>query len=222
MPLACKSLSYWDPGANTDAGASEGTANVADPTSTDPASTNTDGHWVTPSGRVTLSIGSSVQDIRRTATVTLRVGTCAENSDIASSGSGGGSSPGAAAAPGARTPAASPGRVEAHRPAGAPRLAGKVICHSAASTRVLCTLRFKVGSWARTSVAARRAQLRLVKGGRTFAKGKAVLKSGKVRVRLESTRKVRPGRYELRIRVRGKTTSAKVKILSPRNRAARV
>ena len=51
--LACKSLSYWDPGANTDAGQSEGQANAADPNSTDPASQNTDGHWVTPDGRVT-------------------------------------------------------------------------------------------------------------------------------------------------------------------------
>jgi beta-glucosidase len=81
VQLACKSLSYWDPGANTDAGQSEGQAQASDSNSTDPVSQNTDGRWVTPSGRVPLYIGSSVQDIRLTSTVTLRGGTCDEGSD---------------------------------------------------------------------------------------------------------------------------------------------
>jgi hypothetical protein len=84
-----RSLSYWDPGANTDAGASEGRAEAADPNGTDPPSQNTDGRWVTPSGRVTRNIGSSVQDIRLTDTLTLRGGTCDEGSDRIVAGSGG-------------------------------------------------------------------------------------------------------------------------------------
>ncbi|MGH3371002.1 MAG: glycoside hydrolase family 3 C-terminal domain-containing protein, partial [Nocardioidaceae bacterium] len=70
VPLACKSLSHWDPGANTDAGQSEGQANTTNPAGTDPVSQNTDGRWVTPTGRVTIDVGSSVQDIRLTDTVT--------------------------------------------------------------------------------------------------------------------------------------------------------
>jgi beta-glucosidase len=79
--LACKSLSSWDAGANTDAGRSEGQSQAADPDSTDPVSQNTDGGWVTPAGPLTVHVGSSVQDIRLTDTVTLREGTCAEGSD---------------------------------------------------------------------------------------------------------------------------------------------
>jgi beta-glucosidase len=85
VPLACKSLSYWDPGASTNAGHSEGQANNSPFTAPggpgDPVSSNTDGGWVTPSGRVTIHVGSSVQDIRLTDTVTLRGGTCAQGSD---------------------------------------------------------------------------------------------------------------------------------------------
>jgi beta-glucosidase len=81
VPLACKSLSHWEPGANTDAGQSEGQANTSDPTGTDPTSQNTDGRWATPAGRVTIHVGASVQDIRLTDTVNLRAGTCAEGSD---------------------------------------------------------------------------------------------------------------------------------------------
>ena len=87
--LACKSLAYWDAGANTDAGHSEGEANATDPQGTDPPSENTDGQWVMPTGPVTLYIGSSVRDIRLTETVDLPGGTCDEYSD-AEDGSGGG------------------------------------------------------------------------------------------------------------------------------------
>jgi beta-glucosidase len=80
VPVACKSLSYWDPGANTDAGQSEGQANTTNPQGTDPVSQNTDGRWITPAGRVPIYVGSSVQDIRLTSTVTLRGGTCATGS----------------------------------------------------------------------------------------------------------------------------------------------
>jgi beta-glucosidase len=88
VQLACKSLSYWDSGANTDAGQSEGQANTADPQGTDPVSQNTDGSWITPSGRVPIYVGSSVQDIRLTSTVTLRGGTCDEGSDVSHVSSG--------------------------------------------------------------------------------------------------------------------------------------
>src|SRR4051794_30548394 len=98
VPLACKSLAYWDPGANTDAGTSEGQANTADPDGTDPVSQNTDGHWVTPSGRVSLYVGSSVQDIRLNSTVSLRGGTCSEDSDLEQDANTNGSGDGGGAA----------------------------------------------------------------------------------------------------------------------------
>ena len=125
--LACKSLSYWDPGTKTYVGQIEGAANVSNPNSTDPASQNTDGHWVTPSGRVTLSVGSSVQDIRLTDAVTLRAGTCAENSDIAGgSGGGGGGGGGTGGGGGAAGPPGPPGSRRSGRrvqgPAGPPGL----------------------------------------------------------------------------------------------------
>lgn len=41
---------------------------------------------MTPSGRVAIYVGSSVQDIRLTATVALRGGTCAEGSDAVGDG----------------------------------------------------------------------------------------------------------------------------------------
>jgi len=230
--VACKSLSYWAVGANTDAGASEGAANSADPEGTDPVSANTDGHWATPAGRVTLHVGSSVQDIRLADTVTLAAGTCNEASDVAgggsggsgggSGGSGGGSGGGAAGPPGPAGPA---GPAGAQGPAGVPGPPGpaaKVVCRTTTTAQVLCTLIFADGTWETATRAARTAQLRLVKGGRTFAKGKAVIKAGKMRVRLKSTRKVRPGRYQLRIRVRGKTTGVKVRIRSTQARGVRL
>ncbi|MBD0293325.1 MAG: glycoside hydrolase family 3 C-terminal domain-containing protein [Jiangellaceae bacterium] len=108
VQLACKSLSYWDSGANTDAGHSEGQAQAADPDSTDPPSQNTDGRWVTPSGRVTLHIGSSVQDIRLTDTVALRGGTCSENSDSAAGHTGGDSRRSATKSPATSATATNP------------------------------------------------------------------------------------------------------------------
>jgi beta-glucosidase len=90
VQVACKSLAYWDPGANTDAGHSEGQANNPPNTAPggpgDPVSANTDGRWVKPSGRVTLHIGSSLQDIRLTDTVALPAGTCGTGSDLSATG----------------------------------------------------------------------------------------------------------------------------------------
>jgi hypothetical protein len=69
--------------ANTDVGQTEGEADRTNPEGGDPPNQNTDGHWLTPSGRAPMYVGSSVQDIRLTATITLSGGTYAEDSDAA-------------------------------------------------------------------------------------------------------------------------------------------
>jgi beta-glucosidase len=215
VPLACKSFSYWDPGANTDAGQSEGQANTTDPNGTDPVSQNTDGHWVTPSGRLTLRIGSSVQDIRLTAPVSLRGGTCAEGSDAAASpGDGGGSSGGGGGGSGSQGPpgpqgpagpqgAAGPAGPQG--PAGPPGPAGRVICRTTNAAQVLCTLLFPDGTWSTQPSAARTAKFSLIRGTRTYASGTRVLRAGKLTITLLARRTVRPGTYRLRITV-GKST----------------
>ncbi len=234
VPLACKSLSYWDPGANTDAGNSEGRAAAADPNSTDPVSQNTDGGWVTPNGRVALYVGSSVQDVRLNSAVSLRGGTCAQGSDAegsANTGGGGGDTgagggtQGPAGPAGPQGPAGQQGATGAQGPAGPqgpPGPAGKVVCRNTAAAEVLCSLLFPDGTWDSAPAAARTATLRLVKGSRTFARGKAVLSSGHMRVRLKDARTVKPGRYRLVIRVAGKTTTVKVDLRAALNPAARL
>jgi hypothetical protein len=190
------------PTIRTDIGQTEGHANATNPTGGDPVSTNTDGRWVTPNGRLTLHIGSSVQDIRLTDTVTLRGGTCRQASDAEGAGnsSGGGSAGGGGGGQGPAGPA------------------GRVVCRNTTAAQVLCTLLFEDGTWETAPAAARTARLRLVKGGRTFASGRAALRSGRVRARLRSTRTARPGSYTLRLRVRGETMSVKVKLRSARGR----
>ncbi|RKQ92990.1 beta-glucosidase [Solirubrobacter pauli] len=225
VPLACKSLAYWDPGANTDAGNSEGQAHATNPNGTDPPSTNTDGNWVTPNGRVTLYVASSVSDVRLTTTASLRGGTCSEGSDLAILGEDGGDDngtgvgttgagvqntatavapQGTAGAPGSTGPQSQTGAVGPAGVQGPPGPAGRATCRPTGATRVLCTLLFADGSWSTAPASTRTATLRLLHRGRTVATGHAVLQAGKVNVRLKRTRAVRPGSYRLQITVAGK------------------
>jgi hypothetical protein len=83
---------------------------------------------------------------------------------------------------------------------------------------VLCTLLFEDGTWTTAPAAARTATLRLLKNGRALATGKALLKAGRLQVRLRNTRAVRPGSYRLAIKVPGKqrTVNARVHAAAPR------
>jgi hypothetical protein len=77
------------------------------------------------------------------------------------------------------------------------------VCRNTAAAQVLCTLLFPDGSWETASQAARTASFRLLRSGRTFATGKAVLRAGNVRVRLMRTRTIRAGTYRLQMRIAG-------------------
>ena len=82
------------------------------------------------------------------------------------------------------------------------------MCRNTEIAQVLCTLLFEDGAWEAAPTSARTAKLRLVKGGRAFAKGTALLQSGRVR----NTRTVHPGSYRLKITVAGTTRTFKVKV----------
>lgn len=49
------------------------------------------------------------------------------------------------------------------------------MCRTTTAAQVLCTLLLEDGTWQTVPAAARTPKLRLVKRGRTFAKGKAML-----------------------------------------------
>ena len=125
------------------------------------------------------------------ARVSLRGGTCAEGSDVQGAaesaggggdGGAGGASQGPAGTAGPPGPAGPQGPAGAQGPAGPqgpPGPAGKVVCRNTAAAQVLCTLLFPDGAWETAPTAARTARLRLVKGSRTLASGKAVLSPGR-------------------------------------------
>jgi hypothetical protein len=213
VQVACNSLSYSRPGRKHDAGQSEGAAHAADPTRTDPASQNTEGRWVTarPSDP---SVSSSVSDIRLADTVTLRGGTCAENSDSAGcdgATGGGGSGGGVAGRPRSQSFGRSGLRAGSRGCQGPPGPAARSPAHHHDRAHAP-TLHFADGTWETAPAEARTAQLRLVKSGRTYAKGRAMPKCGKMRVGLQRTARSGPASTGSGIRVRGKTASVKVKI----------
>ena len=146
------------PGCQHRRRASAGRGQHADPPP-DPASQNTDGHWVTPSGRVTLSIGSSVRTsgspTRSPCAAAPARGQRHRRRRLDT----------AAARWRRRRRAAQPAARAAgpqvrwgagpHGPAGPPGPAGKVVCRNTTTAQVLCTLLFPDGAWESSPAAAR-------------------------------------------------------------------